>query len=264
MAILTNGPGFTGRLQNVTAYKVKGSDKIIIRTKGGASKDKILHSPSFARTRENFIEFGACARMTRSIRHAIHPVKHLADFNFTATLNALAKKIQLLDKTGKRGERAIRISQYRYMLEGFLLNRMHPFDTVVRHPLRYTIDRDTASATVQLPELTTGINLHIPWYNPLFRFVVSLGVIRDISFTGAGYSQESTAPLSVASVYTDWHAVSQPVTAQQVELNLESSSELTTDNTMLLSVGIEMGMPVSAMITDVVKRIGCGKILGTG
>lgn len=265
MAILTNGLGFTGRLQNMTAYKMKGSDKIILRAKGGASKNKVLHSPSFARTRENFTEFGGCARTTRDIRLAIHPVKHLADFNFTATLNALAKKIQLMDQTNERGQRAICISQYRYLLEGFQLNRVHTFDSVVRHPLRYAIDRVAGRATVQLPELVPGLNLHIPWYNPLFRFVVALGLVPDRTFTGSGYGMRNDAQhFPVATACTSWHAVSQPVEAEMIELDLGISGGMLEEHTMLLSVGIEMGVPVSAAVTDVVKRVGCGKILGVG
>jgi len=38
MAELLSGFEFTGRLGNITAYKMKGSDKIILRTRGGASK----------------------------------------------------------------------------------------------------------------------------------------------------------------------------------------------------------------------------------
>jgi hypothetical protein len=265
MAILTNSLGFTGRLQNMTAYKMKGSDKIILRAKGGASKNKVLHAPSFARTRENFTEFGGCARTTRDIRLAIHPVKHLADFNFTSTLNALAKKIQLMDQTNERGQRAICISQYRYLLEGFQLNRVHTFDSVVRHPLRYAIDRAAGRATVQLPELVPGLNLHIPWYNPLFRFVVALGLVTDRTFTGSGYGMRNdTQHFPVATACTSWHAVSQPVEAEMIELDLGISGGMLEENTMLLSVGVEMGVPVSAAVTDVVKRVGCGKILGVG
>ena len=265
MAILTNGPGFTGRLQNMTAYKMNGSDKIILRAKGGASKNKVLHSPSFARTRENFTEFGGCARATRDIRLAIHPVKHLADFNFTATLNALTKKIQLMDQVNERGKRAVCISQYRYLLEGFQLNRGHTFDSVVRHPLRYTMDRETASASVQLPELVPGLNLHIPWHNPLFRFVLALGFVPDRTFSGPGYGMRNdTQHFPVATVCTSWHSVSQPAAAELNGLELGLSGGMAEENTMLLSVGVEMGVPVSAAVTDVVKRVGCGKILGVG
>lgn len=265
MAILNNALGFTGRLQNVTAYKMKGSDKIILRAKGGASKTKIMHSPTFARTRENFTEFGGCARVTKDIRLAIHAVKHLADFNFTGALNALAKTIQLMDNTNARGERGILISQYRYLLEGFQLNRSHTFDSVVRHPLRYTMDRETVSATVQLPELIPGLNLHIPWYNPVFRFVTALGVVPDRTFTGPGYGMRNdTAHFPVASECSGWHSINKPVTAGTIALQLDVTSSVPAECTMLLSVGIEMGIPVSDAVTDVVKRVGCGKILGVG
>jgi hypothetical protein len=57
MAILKNGLQFTGSVGNLSAYTRRGSDKVIIRTKGGASRDKIKKSPNFKRTRESNSDF---------------------------------------------------------------------------------------------------------------------------------------------------------------------------------------------------------------
>ncbi|NDP21069.1 MAG: hypothetical protein GZ091_08320 [Paludibacter sp.] len=48
MALLKQLDIITGSLGKVTLYKHNGSDKIFMRTKGGASKEKIKQSPAFA------------------------------------------------------------------------------------------------------------------------------------------------------------------------------------------------------------------------
>jgi hypothetical protein len=47
MAILKNLTEFTGSLGNISAYRRKDSDKVILRMKGGATKKKIKTAKSF-------------------------------------------------------------------------------------------------------------------------------------------------------------------------------------------------------------------------
>ena len=59
MAGQESGLGFTGSLHNISAYKRRDMDTIIIRLKGGPSKRMIKSHPSFELTRRNNKEFGA-------------------------------------------------------------------------------------------------------------------------------------------------------------------------------------------------------------
>lgn len=252
MAIIKNPIQFTGSVGNLTAYTMRGSDKIILRTKGGASKKKIKTSPRFQRTRENNAEFGQCAKVASGIRAAIWPVKHMADYNFTPVLNALAKHVQLMDTKHERGEREIWFSQHTYLLEGFSLNQKNTFDSVVRHPLQFHINREAIHATIQLPRLVPGVNLRIPWQYPLFRFVAGFGMMSDHGATRQGHA---------VSVETEWRPVFQPFEGQILELQLNNIHKT---NTLLLSIGIETGMPVTNTYIKPVKYNACAKILGAG
>ena len=40
MAILTGGLPIIGSLQGLSTYKMRGSDKIVVRSKGGATKNR--------------------------------------------------------------------------------------------------------------------------------------------------------------------------------------------------------------------------------
>jgi len=107
MARITNGIQFEGSIGNISAYKQKGSDKVILRTKGGASKLKISTSPRFAIVRRYNSEWGACSKMGMAIRHATIGLRHLSDYNISSPLNAIIKAIQKIDTNGILGERGI-------------------------------------------------------------------------------------------------------------------------------------------------------------
>ena len=66
MARLTGNFDFTGKLGNISAYKINGTGKTVLRTKGGASKHKIKHHPAFINTRRNNAEFGGASMNTLS------------------------------------------------------------------------------------------------------------------------------------------------------------------------------------------------------
>jgi hypothetical protein len=158
MGTVTGLPGLTGSFGGLSAYRMRGSNKIILRQKGGATKERIQKDKSFALTRRYNQEWKACILAARQITHALYPVKHLADFNYSGSLNGLCKSIQKDATTAPLGQRPVLLSQQFFKLEGFSLNRENSFESIVKHPLQYDIDRAIGRAVVQLPELIPGIN----------------------------------------------------------------------------------------------------------
>src|SRR5688572_10360908 len=88
---------FIGSLDNLSAYKMRGSDKIILRKKGGPSKKQIKHSPKFDLTRRNNKEFGGRVKAAAHIKRILYPMLFIADYNIIGPLNALLKPIQNMD-----------------------------------------------------------------------------------------------------------------------------------------------------------------------
>lgn len=258
MAILKSNLEFTGSLGNLSAYELPGVGTVL-RTKGGAKKKQIQKSPKFQRTRENYTEFSGCAKMGGSIRQSMLVMAPLADYNFTPVLNSLAKTIQLLDTECVRGERNIYLSRYKHLLTGFSLNRNSTFESIVKHPLHCTIDRENKRAVVQLPELMPGVNLILSKQYPLFRFIVNLGGVADRLFSTYGYVG---APMESRCVYTDWHHATQLFDAAEALVELKDTAALPDDTTLILSVGIQMGTPVTDTVVNPVKYAGCAKIMG--
>ena len=112
MAKLSAPLQFTGSIGGLSAYKMKGSDKIILRTKGGPSKKQVHSMPENSLLRLNNKEWCGCVITGTNIRKALHGLLHLADYNISGPLNGLAKTIQKLDTAQACGQRSIFVNQY--------------------------------------------------------------------------------------------------------------------------------------------------------
>src|SRR5205085_685492 len=123
MAQMDSGFNFTGPLGNVSAYRMKGVDKVILRSKGGPTKERIKSDPRFRVTRLNNSEFGGRSKASKLIRRMFWPLQSVADFNLAGPLTALAKAIQAMDSISELGKRSILFSKNGQPLEGFNLNK---------------------------------------------------------------------------------------------------------------------------------------------
>jgi hypothetical protein len=261
MARLKSGLDMTGKIGNLSTYKRKDMDATFVRTPGGASAKKIKKSESFARTRENNIEWIGCGRGASRLRWAVTDIRHLADNNITSEFTRMCKRIQLLDTVNPRGERSILFSKHRDLFEGFRLTQKNPFDGVVRIPLKYGIDKEAGTAWVEIPNLYPEINFYVPWKYPLFRFVITLQAISDVHYAYSphwGYDSEAAVP-----AYTLWHPVGENFSGQRVEVSLKNKRPENSWN-LVLSAGLEIGTPLSNYVVNIIKRTGCAKILTIG
>lgn len=265
MARITSEITFTGSLGNVTAYRMRGVDGIVLRQKGGASKEKIKSSPAFANTRRNNAEFGGRARASRWIMRMLWPQKALADYNIAGPLNALMKPIQALDTVSEWGKRNIILSKNPRLLEGFSLNRKTPFDSMIRTSLSYSLSRETRTAHIDIPELLPGINFYAPKSHPMFSVVAVLGMMPDLYYSEMGYvpSASGYEETHVQSVSSEWCPVLKKSPATTLTLMLDA---IPPDNaySLILSVGVRFGTMQDATTVQQVKYAGCAKVLTVG
>ena len=254
---------YTGTFNNMTAYKMRGSDRIIIRMKGGSSKEQIKTHPNFASVRKNNAEFGASAKAAACIRNAIVFVKHLADPGSTGRLNSLCKTILKQDRVNHRGQREISFTKHRQLLEGFNFNKELLLNGVIRHPLSCTLNRNTGSASVIIPALMPGVNFYNPPQYFLCRFIITLGLVPDIIFKTDSYLPIPELNMR-KTIYTEWFSTRKPLDEQGFDLQLEMLTDLADSNTMLLAIGVEYGQAESNNVIGPVKYGGCASIVATG
>jgi len=256
----------TGSIGNLSFYTRKGSDQIFVRTKGGASKEKIKRNPEFENVRKNNKEFGGCSKISKQIRLTFFDLAHVADYNLSSVLCSLAKNIQKADMENPVGERSIRLSRFRAMLTGFSFNNNNRFDTLLRIALQSSIDRDTQQATVNIPAFACSFGLYMQGNYALFRINISLGVATDLQLNNqkTGYEPiHSTLGLGYKTTSTPWYSTQASIPEQQLLLNIhEASAIFTDDDTLILTIALEFGTLDAFGNPTQVKGAGAGKILG--
>lgn len=260
------GPfAFTGKLDMLSAYRMRGVDKIVVRRKGGPSREKILTGASFKNTRHTMSEFGGCSRLGSYVRTALLQVRHLADYNFGSDINSVMRKVQLRDTTSEWGRRRITLSEHTRLLEGFSTTKDVPgVDSIVRAPVYYTLDRANSSARIDLPELLRDINYFPRNNHAMFRLTVTLGVVPDVTFDVP--SKEYLPPDWYSRLYnpvsasTDWNPSLEGMQSTTLELAMNI---LPPDDrwTLMLSIGIEYGAFRENGKVKEIPRFGAAKIL---
>lgn len=264
MAFL-EGLKFTGKLGELSAYRMRGCAKIVVRRKGGPSADQIKKSPNFKNTRYTMSEFGGCSRMGKHVRYALHPLKALSDNNFGSDINSVMRKVQLQDSTSLWGRRNIILSDHARILEGFPLNSEQPtFDSVVRNPVYYKIDRASRSATVDIPALLRGINYFPQNGHAMFRVIVTLGIVPDMTYDVVSREYQPPAWFDAGyfpeRVDTPWYPSLEGMPATTLALEIKGIPP--EDRwSLMLSIGIQYGSLREGAEIKEVKRFGAAKIM---
>jgi len=262
MAQLLSDFGFTGSLGKLSAYKMRGVDKTILRTRGGASKQKIKSHPNFEIVRRNNSEFGGCANAGKWIRLMLGAQTAVADYNIAGPINALVKPIQVLDTVTPQGQRNIELSKNPRLLEGFNLNRKNIFDSIIRTPVLYTISKETLSIHVELPPLMPGINFFAPGKYALCSFVAVLGIVPDLYPTVMGYKPkpEGYSEIYPATAETPWYPVLEGSAVSVLDIRYPKTFPDKAFS-MMLSIGIRFGTMGIGGAVQQIKYAGAAKIL---
>jgi hypothetical protein len=262
MAKLVSQFAYLGSLDNVSAYRMRGVDYIILRKKGGASKEKIKNSPVFKRTRENNKEFGGRATAAKWISHALSPHKVLGDYNIAGPLNALLQPAQALD-TNVRGKRHILLSKSPLLLQGFSFNRKTLFDSVIRSATSWSLSRESFSGRIDIPRLLPGINFFAPEKYPMFCVTAVLGIVPDLFYTPHRYKPSSKAYRENDRVEADsgWYPVMKGAPAFTLELK-HGFRPPDQSFSLALSIGICFGTMRDTNSVKQIKYAGAAKVIG--
>ncbi len=261
MGKLSQSLQFTGTVGDVIAYRLPGSDKIIVRSKGGTTRKQIKTSAAFAGVRRNNAEFSGRASMSKRIMRMLWPQKAVADYNIAGPLNALLKPVQELDTASAWGQRHVQLSRARHLLEGFSLNKATPFDTVLRTSLKTTFVRTDAAATIVVPALLPLVNF-FPAGRPYYSMVAVLGVVPDLFFKKDKYvpSSPEYEMIQFSMATTAWTPTASA--SEEATLTIKLPSPLPDENcSLLLSVGIRYGQVQSDGSIQQVPRAGAAKVL---
>lgn len=258
MAIL-NGPlHFTGSIGRLTFYQEKNSGQTIVREKTIHDRTRIKTDPRFRRTRQMAGEWNGCVTTFKWLHRLLKPLDATADYNFSGALQGLMKAVQKLDTDGVYSQRSVRLSRHPHLLEGFTLSCQTPFDTLVRTPLLYALEKEALRARVMIPELVTGINFQPRSPHPYFRVIASLGAVPDVHYSPHGYAPDLPAGALLPHVVaTEWTGVKKGLAETTLELQLPYTVDHPTFSLVL-------GVAVSFGTLDVLGNVQGVKYCGSG
>ena len=257
---------FTGSLGDFSAYKMKGSEKIILRRKGGPKKETVNNSKSYALNRLHRQEFGASATLGKYVRFMLGVNRSVSNYNITARLNSVLKHVKRQDTEGELGKRALRLSSIPRLLQGFPLNKQNTFDTIMPPTVMWSMSRETLSAHIELPELIRGSNFNPSNQQPFFCVTAVLGIVPDIL-----YNEEKTAyappdwfdgmyaPVLVSSPWYPAKRGAPPITLGVIA-NMVPPDE---SYTLMLSIAVRFGALYDTDKVELLDYMGAAKILGT-
>lgn len=264
MGNIISGSDFTGRLGPASVYKMRGHDKLVIRSRGGASKRKIKTHPNFDATRNLNREWKLVTEVAAEIRRGLSGLRPLADYNVSGPLNALVKKIQTSDTVNEKGKRSILFSRYPDFISSFQFNRQTLFDSIVRQQVEVNIDKPAALATVTVPVLQPAIHFFPNPRYAYYRLAINMEAASDQVWNEESMSYNPVTPLlpEYNYFYTDWVPASstQPAANYQFAPVNEGFSS-GPDMILILGAGIQYGMPAPDGSIQPVPYAGAARIL---
>ncbi len=151
----------TGKLGDLSFYS--NSDGYFVKQSSGHSAERIKNAPEFVRTRENYSEFGECAKVGKFLRESLFDLLYGAkDNKVTQRVTQLMSNIKDLDVISDRGKRhvdqGLENPDGRVLMTGFDFNEHAPLSYVLGN----TVDLDTDTGKISIPGFVPEQQLHYP------------------------------------------------------------------------------------------------------
>lgn len=246
MAKLKGLLNITGKLEDLSLYKMHGVDDIIVRRKGGPTKQMIKNSDSCVRIRENNTEFSTCSAMGKDIRYFLQINTYSSDYSSSGKLNGLMMQMLKKDEKHDRGERGICISQNREMLNGFDFGKTNSFNNVVKKLPEVTVDREQLTARIRIPE-TDGENQLYNFHGKSWmHYGIRFAIISDMQYDA---EREKAMPVNEcchgigASYLSEWIPAKGVIPVQEILLSVADRAEgkLSENDSLVVAVTLHYG-----------------------
>jgi hypothetical protein len=142
----------TGTMGNITFYK--SQDGMLVKEKSAVSKDKIMNSSAFERTRENMQEFGNAGKSAKLLADAVRTfMLSASDNRVSSRLAQTMRNVLKQDLLSPRGQRnvaaGIKTAAGKELLNHFNFNKNSLLGSVLYRP--YTLD--TATGEISISQL---------------------------------------------------------------------------------------------------------------
>ena len=233
-----------------------------MRTKGGATKRQIQTLDAFESTRNLNNEWKAVVKSAGLIYRGLNGLKPLAGYNISGPLNALVKKIQVMDTVNPKGKRSILFSQHLDFISSFNYNKQNMFDTLIRQSLSAQIDKTTGVADIEIPLLQPSVNFFPHPRYAYYRIVLSMTSISDYicSETSNHYSSVGAVP-TYKPIFSEWAPSNIPQPSTSFHYTPANTTLPGQGMILILGAGIQYGMSGTDGSIQPVPYVGAARIL---
>ena len=252
---------FSGSLDGISVYNMEGVEQPVVRRKGGAKREKILHDPCFENTRRVMGEFGGRSAASRYLLQAFAPLR--PGHGTTGRINGLLTALQKMDTSSPWGERSVALSRCPQLFQGLDISRRLKLEDVLQTALHAHLTRDTRSARLDLPPLIPGVNCAHPKTPSFFQVVAVLGVMPDLFYRkqpGDYLPEEDFRPTAPQVAETAWHQTNTAPAATTLELTLPSAPGVDSYS-LVLSVALRYGKLAPTGVVEPLPKAVAARIL---
>lgn len=267
MAISKGILKMSGSFGTASCYFLPGSDKMIVRAKGGPTARRLKVGPEFETVRKHQKEWKACVMFSQSLKEAFGSVYNLADYNVSPVWNGLGKNIVKTDSEHVIGERNLLVSAYKSELQGFSLNKNFKLNALLGVLPVLELDPEKMYASAVFPAFNSSQDLLNVRKLPYFKLTICLGVISDILFVSGErfnfYKAENYLNGTSIGSSTEWLSTNDKIAELKLEVQFPDKfvKMERTNMTYLLSMGIEFGNVGFGGKIESVKYAGAGRCM---
>ncbi|MAB49396.1 MAG: hypothetical protein CMC05_12275 [Flavobacteriaceae bacterium] len=194
-----------GTLEGLTFYRKDGQN--FVKTKSQVSRNRIMHSPEYQRTRENMQEFAGANRCGKSFRESFASILRLvADSQISSRVAGTIRRLTN-SGAGLRGQRNINLVDNTESFIGFNFNKFKLFDSQFNAPSTGpTINAGRDTVTWSVPDFETSNYIDIPMGATHCKLVLAAGYVSNYEWEAATklYEPVEDTPNGVGGItYSD-------------------------------------------------------------
>lgn len=173
-----------GTLEGLTFYRKDGQN--FVKTKSRVSRNRIMHSPEYQRTRENMQEFAGANRCGKSFRESFASiVRIVADSQISSRVAGVIRRM-MNSGAGLRGQRNINLVDNTESFIGLNFNKFKLFDSQFSAPSTGpTINAARDTVTWSIPDFETTNYIDIPTGATHCKLVLAAGYVSNYEWEPA-------------------------------------------------------------------------------
>lgn len=198
---------FTGSVGGIRSYYDKSLKRYTVATKGGQTKELIQNNPTFARQRENMVEFKACATWAALLNRVLASISHLHKGYYFSGMMSVAKSIQKQDDQHLRGKRSICSSKAPRLLTSLIFNVLQPFEHMFSHQYEILFSEDKRTVTLKLMQFKSFSRINWPERFATYRISLVAAQLPDLEYSETEHGYRPVVPdmhLLTMTTFSEW------------------------------------------------------------